>query len=133
ASLAFLAGESGVGKSRLLHTFLEQARERGGCAIGGECVELVRDELPYAPLVAALRGLQRDRDPVLDGLSPAIRAGLAQLVPELDVGTARDAPGDHPRPFEALLALLEALAEDEPMILWLDDAHWADNATRHFL
>lgn len=132
ASLAFLGGESGVGKSRLLHTFLDRARERGGCAIGGECVELVRDELPYAPLVAALRGLQREGDPVLDGLSPAIRAGLAQLVPEL-ADAARDPREDHPRPFEALLALLEALAEDTPMILWLDDAHWADNATRHFL
>jgi DNA-binding CsgD family transcriptional regulator/tetratricopeptide (TPR) repeat protein len=133
ASLAFLAGESGVGKSRLLHTFLERAGERGGCSIGGECVELGRDELPYAPLVAALRGLLRERDPVLEGLSPTIRAGLAQLVPELDPGAADDAREDHSRPFEALLALLEALAEDTPMVLWLDDAQWADNATRHFL
>jgi DNA-binding CsgD family transcriptional regulator/tetratricopeptide (TPR) repeat protein len=134
ASLAFLAGESGVGKSRLLHTFLERAAERGGCSIGGECVELVRDELPYAPLVAALRGLLRERDPVLDGLSPTIRAGLAQLVPELDPDAAPvDSREDHSRPFEALLALLEALAEDTPMVLWLDDAQWADNATRRFL
>src|ERR1700744_5458171 len=66
ASLAFRAGESGVGKPRLLHTFLERGRERGGCSIGGECVELGRDELPYAPLVAALRGLLRARDPVPD-------------------------------------------------------------------
>jgi DNA-binding CsgD family transcriptional regulator len=133
ASLAFLGGESGVGKSRLLHTFIERAAERGGCAIGGECVELGRDELPYAPLVAALRGLLRERDPVLEGLSPATRAGLAQLVPELDPGAAVDSEEDRHRPFEALLSLLEALAEDTPMILWLDDAHWADHATRGFL
>ncbi|OJU84207.1 MAG: hypothetical protein BGO11_10845 [Solirubrobacterales bacterium 70-9] len=133
ASLAFLGGESGVGKSRLLHTFLEAAAERGGCSIGGECVELGRDELPYAPLVAALRGLLRERDPVLDGLSPAARAGLAQLVPELDPGASVDPDEDRHRPFEALLSLLEALAEDTPMVLWLDDAHWADHATRGFL
>jgi len=133
ASLAFLAGESGVGKSRLLHTFLEGARERGGCAIGGECVELGRDELPYAPLVAALRGLLRERDPVLDGLSPATREGLAQLVPELDPEAAARADEDRHRPFEALLSLLEAMAEETPMVLWLDDAHWADHATRAFL
>jgi DNA-binding CsgD family transcriptional regulator/tetratricopeptide (TPR) repeat protein len=133
ASLAFVAGESGVGKSRLLHTFLERAAERGGCAIGGECVELGRDELPYAPLVAALRGLLRERDPVLESLSPATRAGLAQLVPELDPGAPVDGDEDRHRPFEALLSLLEALAEDEPMVLWLDDAHWADHATRGFL
>jgi ATP/maltotriose-dependent transcriptional regulator MalT len=133
ASLAFLAGESGVGKSRLLHTFLDRAAERGGCAIGGECVELGRDELPYAPLVAALRGLLRERDPVLDGLSPATREGLAQLVPELDPDAAGDPDDDRHRPFEALLSLLEAMAEDTPMVLWLDDAHWADQATRAFL
>jgi DNA-binding CsgD family transcriptional regulator/tetratricopeptide (TPR) repeat protein len=133
ASLAFLAGESGVGKSRLLHTFVDRAGERGGCALGGECVELGRDELPYAPLVAALRGLLRERDPVLEGLSPSTRAGLAQLVPEIDPGAPADPDEDRHRPFEALLSLLEALAEDTPMVLWLDDAHWADHATRAFL
>jgi ATP/maltotriose-dependent transcriptional regulator MalT len=135
ASLAFLAGESGVGKSRLLHTFLERARERGGCAIGGECVELGRDELPYAPLVSALRTLVRENDRVLGRLSPATIQGLAQLVPEIDPEAARvpDPDDDRHRPFEALLALLETMAEEEPMVLWLDDAHWADHATRGFL
>jgi ATP/maltotriose-dependent transcriptional regulator MalT len=134
ASLAFLAGESGVGKSRLLHTLLDRAREKGGCAIGGECVELGRDELPYAPLVSALRGLVREQDRVLERLSPATRQGLAQLLPELDADAAAAADeDDHYRPFEALLGLLETMAEETPMVLWLDDAHWADNATRHFL
>jgi DNA-binding CsgD family transcriptional regulator/tetratricopeptide (TPR) repeat protein len=135
ASLAFLGGESGVGKSRLLHTFLERARERGGCAIGGECVELGRDELPYAPLVAALRTLVRENDSALGRLSPAARQGLAQLVPEIDPDLARvpDPDDDRHRPFEALLALLETMAEEEPMVLWLDDAQWADHATRGFL
>ncbi len=134
ASLAFLAGESGVGKSRLLHTFLERAREKGGCAIGGECLELGPDELPYAPLVSALRGLVREQDRALDRVSPAARRGLAQLMPELDPGAAAEADeDDHYRPFEGLLGLLETMAEETPMVLWLDDAHWADNATRHFL
>jgi ATP/maltotriose-dependent transcriptional regulator MalT len=133
ASLAFLAGESGVGKSRLLHTFIDRARERGGCAIGGECVELGADELPYAPLVAALRGLVRENDAVLGRLSPATRAGLAQLNPEIDPEAARADEEDRHRPFEALLTLLETMAEEGPLILWLDDAHWADHATRGFL
>src|SRR6201986_3881693 len=124
ASLAFLAGESGVGKSRLLHTFIDRARERGGCAIGGECVELGADELPYAPLVAALRGLVRENDRVLERLSPATRAGLAQLIPEIDPEAAAAEDEDRHRPLEALLTLLEAMAEETPMVLWLDDAHW---------
>jgi predicted ATPase/DNA-binding CsgD family transcriptional regulator len=135
ASLAFLAGESGVGKSRLLHTFLDRAHERGGCRIGGECVELGSDELPYAPLVAALRGLVRENDSVLANISPATRAGLAQLLPELDPEAAVLPDEDRTRPFEALLALLETMAAEEgrTLILWLDDAHWADGPTRGFL
>ena len=135
ASLAFLGGESGVGKSRLLHTFIERARERGGCANGGECVELGRDELPYAPLVAALRTLVREGDPALARVSPATRQGLAQLVPEIDPDAVRDPDPDHDRhrPYEALLTLLETMAEEGPVVLWLDDAHWADGATRGFL
>ena len=134
ASLAFIAGESGVGKSRLLHTLLDRAREKGGCGIGGECVELGRDELPYAPLVAALRGLVREQDRALDRLSPAGRQGLAALMPELDpTATPADPDEERQRPFEALLALLETMAEEAPMVLWLDDAHWADHATRGFL
>ncbi|MBS1679911.1 MAG: AAA family ATPase [Actinobacteria bacterium] len=134
ASLAFLAGESGVGKSRLLHTFLDRAREKGGCAIGGECLELGPDELPYAPLVAALRGLVRERDRALERLSPAARQGLAGLMPELDpTAPPVDPDEERQRPFEALLALLETMAEEGPMVLWIDDAHWADHATRGFL
>jgi len=57
ARLAFIAGESGVGKSRLLNELLERAEEAGGRCFGGECIELGSDELPYAPLVAALRSL----------------------------------------------------------------------------
>jgi ATP/maltotriose-dependent transcriptional regulator MalT len=134
ASLAFIAGESGVGKSRLLHTLLDRAREKGGCAIGGECVELGRDELPYAPLVAALRGLVREQDRALDRLTPIDRQALAALMPELDpTAPPADPDEERQRPFEALLALLETMAEEGPMILWLDDAHWADHATRGFL
>ena len=79
-SLAFVAGESGVGKTRLL---AELARRRTGGArvLSGECVELGEGELPYAPLVAALRPLARDGDPALDELTRRARAELAPLLP----------------------------------------------------
>ena len=51
--------------------------------LGGACIELGEDELPYAPLVAALRPLQRAGDPVLDELPDVTRAELARLIPEL--------------------------------------------------
>jgi DNA-binding CsgD family transcriptional regulator/tetratricopeptide (TPR) repeat protein len=144
ATLAFVSGESGVGKSRLLNELLERAHAAGGRCFGGECVELGDDELPYAPLVAALRPLVRANDPVLDDLTASDRAGLASLVPELAAGdgarsalpasTTAPREGDSPRrTLEGLLALLERLSEEAPVVLWLDDAQWADRSTRSFL
>ncbi len=88
-SIAFVAGESGVGKSRLVSELSARAKERGGRTLCGECVELGEGELPYAPLVGALRPLSRDGDPVLDVVGEAARAELATLLPELGARGAR--------------------------------------------
>jgi predicted ATPase/DNA-binding CsgD family transcriptional regulator len=138
ARLAFIAGESGVGKSRLLNELLERVADAGGRCFGGECIELGSDELPYAPLTGALRALVREADPVLDEISASDREALARLVPELgpssaaaDGGAAAD-EGQR-RPLEALVVLIERLAENSPLVLWIDDAQWADRGTRHVL
>ena len=135
-SLTFLAGESGVGKTRLLSEFDRAARSDGARVIGGDSVELGEGELPYAPIVGALRPLVRDGDPVLDELSDAARAELATLLP--DLGPARPADDDEPgasqrRLFEALLGLLNRLGQDAPVIFSLEDIHWADRSTRAFV
>src|SRR5215208_5624469 len=62
-SLAFVAGESGVGKSRVVAELAGRVREHGGRFAIGECVQLGEEELPYAPLVSVLRALARDHDP----------------------------------------------------------------------
>ena len=136
-SLAFIAGESGVGKTRLLKELERGALAAEARVVSGDCVSLGEDELPYAPIVAALRSLTRDGDPVLDELGPTTRAGLASLLPELAPATAlpvmdRDAPAQS-RVFEALLTLLDQLARDEPVLLAIEDLHWADASTRAFL
>ena len=58
-SLVFVAGESGVGKSRLLSELCVRAQASGARTLSGDCVELGEGELPYAPLVTALRPLAR--------------------------------------------------------------------------
>ncbi len=136
-SLAFIAGESGVGKTRLLKELERGALAADARVVSGDCVSLGEDELPYAPIVAALRSLTRDGDPVLDELGPATRAGLASLLPELAPATAmpvmdRDAPAQS-RVFEALLTLLDQLGREEPVVLAIEDLHWADASTRAFL
>ena len=82
-SIAFVAGESGVGKSRLVSELSARAKAQGARTLCGECVELGEGELPYAPLVAALRPLSRDGDPVLEEVGDAARAELSTLLPEL--------------------------------------------------
>ncbi len=131
-SLAFVAGESGVGKSRLVGALAERARAQGGRVMSGDCVELGEGELPYAPLISALRPLVRAGDPAFDELHRAQRADLARLVPSL-AGPAEDAPVEQGRVFEALLALLDALAAASPVLLVIEDVHWADSSTRGFL
>ena len=89
-SLAFLAGESGVGKSRLLAELERRAREDGARVLVGDAIELGEGELPYAPLVGALRPLARERRPPSSTSWPAATAAeLATLLPEL--GAATDA------------------------------------------
>ena len=131
-SLALVGGESGVGKSRLADELKRHARESGARVLSGDCVELGEDELPYAPLLSALRPLVRDEDPALDELAPAYRAAIDAIMPGLGSGhTAGDATQS--RVFEALLALLQSLGEDAPVVLVVEDLHWADSSTRSFI
>ena len=134
-SLAFVAGESGVGKTRLLSELERAARADGVRVIGGECVELGEGELPYAPIVGALRPLARAGDPAFSALSPAARAALAQILPGLGRGDgeADDEATAQARLFDALLELLELLAGEDGLLVTIEDLHWADRSTRAFL
>ena len=131
-SLALVGGESGVGKSRLADELIRHAREAGARVLSGDCVELGEDELPYAPLLTALRPLVRDGDPALDALAPSLRAALDAILPGL--GEDRST-GDatQSRVFEALLRLLDGLGQDTPAVLVIEDLHWADSSTRSFI
>src|SRR3954468_7046039 len=137
-SLVFVAGESGVGKTRILDEAARRARAAGGRLLSGDCVELGEGELPYAPIVAALRPLARDGDPGLDALPDSARAELTRLLTGLglpstppveteDVGAAQS------RLFEALISLLEQFGQDNVVVLMIEDLHWADRSTRNFL
>ena len=131
-SLALVGGESGVGKSRLADELKRHARESGARVLAGDCVELGEDELPYAPLLSALRPLVRDEDPALGELAPSYRAAIDAIMPGLGSGhSAGDATQS--RVFEALLALLECLGADAPVVLVVEDLHWADSSTRSFI
>jgi DNA-binding CsgD family transcriptional regulator len=143
-SFAFVAGESGVGKSRLIAEFETRARAAGAQVFVGHCLELGGTVIPYAPLLDALRPVARELaicgTQLRDALTSETRVALAELMPEfgeeldgLRPVAGEDRPGRQARLFEALLALLDRLGADKPIVLVLEDLHWADASTRDFL
>jgi class 3 adenylate cyclase/tetratricopeptide (TPR) repeat protein len=130
-----IAGDAGVGKSRLVAELERRARADGKLVLVGECLELTDGELAYAPIVAALRPVLRPGD-VLDPLSAAERGELARLWPELGPagGSGVDADGSgQARVFALLLGLLMRLGSERPVVFIVEDLHWADRSTRDFL
>jgi DNA-binding CsgD family transcriptional regulator/tetratricopeptide (TPR) repeat protein len=126
-----VGGEAGCGKSRLALEFTERVRARARVLAGG-CVELNAAALPYAPFAAALRELVRERGAAeVTALLPGQAAGeLAALLPELGAPpSGADPETARIRLFELLLTLLEALAERQPVVLIVEDVHWADRPT----
>jgi len=128
-----IAGEAGVGKTRTTAEAAEQARRRGFRVLTGHCVSVGGSGLPYGPLVEALRDLAGSMDPVdLRAVAGPAATDLARLVPGFASGGAA-APAQsewvQARLFEALLGLLGRLTERSPVLLVVEDLHWADPAT----
>jgi predicted ATPase/DNA-binding SARP family transcriptional activator len=138
--LTLIAGEAGVGKTRLAREVLRCVAAEGAKVLSGRCYEF-EGEVGYQPVAEALRMALPPADPVWDALSPVWRAELAHLLPELRESPASSqargsAEGEAARQrfFEAMAALLRALvASSRSVVLFLDDLHWADTATLDML
>ncbi len=126
-----LAGEPGIGKTRLAREFARRAHAAGATVLAGSCHEETR--APYAPLVQALRhyiACCPTAELTLQ-VTPR-RAQLAAILPELEDGRAPQAPTglgaeqERLRLFEAVCALLADAARARPLVLFLDDLHWSD-------
>jgi DNA-binding CsgD family transcriptional regulator len=134
---AIVAGEAGVGKTRLVTELARQASDSGFTVLAGHCVELGAEGLPLAPLIDALRTLARTtaRTELADVLGPA-RRGLGRLLPELDPGGAAEPAADGVQVsqlLELVLGLLGRLSARRPLLLVLEDLHWSDQSTRELV
>ena len=135
AATVLVGAESGVGKSRLIREFAAKAEGRALVLAGG-CVEMSAAALPYAPVTAVLRTLVRSRgaDEVAALLPGNQAAELAVLLPEFgEQPSGGDPAMARARLFETLLTLFEVLAEERPLVLVVEDAHWADRSTGDLL
>ncbi|MCD0449760.1 AAA family ATPase [Actinocorallia sp. API 0066] len=133
ARAVLVGGEAGVGKTRLIREFGERARERGARVLVGGCMELGVDGFPFAPFTAVVRLLVREIG--ADGVGALLggrTAGLARLLPEFE-DTAGDERFSQVRLFELVLTLLDRLTARGPLVLVIEDAHWADRSSRDLL
>ena len=134
--VTLVSGDAGVGKTRLVSELAARAREDGFTVLSGRCAEL-GDAVPYLPLADALRDATTGPSPggvLLDAL--AARPVLSRLLP--DRNESQPAGGDMPglvqqQLFGAVLGMLAELAGASPVLLVLEDVHWADQSTRDLL
>ncbi|MDX6744114.1 ATP-binding protein [Actinocorallia sp. A-T 12471] len=129
-----LGGEAGVGKTRLVREFAAQAEAEGARVLVGGCMELGVDGFPFAPFTAVLRALVREMGAegvgaLLDGRTD----GLARLLPEFGDAVSGEPGYLQVRLFEQVLTLLDRLAARGPVVLLIEDAHWADKSSRDLL
>ncbi|MGH3400594.1 MAG: ATP-binding protein, partial [Streptosporangiaceae bacterium] len=133
-----IGGEAGVGKSRLVSEFAARVAGEARALTGG-CLELGASGLPFAPFTGLLRQLVRELglDGVAELLSGQGRRELARLLPELGEPASHDDEAyqgeARARLFEQMLTLFERLAASGPLVLIIEDAHWADRSTRDLL
>lgn len=135
--LVVLSGEPGVGKTRLTEELGIEARRRGARVFVGNCYE-AEGTAPYSPFVEAIeRALTQVRSPA------TIKSVLAEDAPEIacllpglrryfpDIGPAPALPAQQARRylFNGVRATLTRLARATPVVLVLEDLHWADEAT----
>ncbi|MCU1503710.1 MAG: hypothetical protein JWM12_3064, partial [Ilumatobacteraceae bacterium] len=135
AGFVLVGGEAGVGKTRLVEEVAIRAERQGLRVLLGRCVELGVEGLPFAPLMDAVRDLLRSTpaDEVDQLLGPA-RRQLARLLPDLDpdgteIGDHRESPGTPAQLLELVLGLLKRLSAARPLVLVIEDLHWADQST----
>ena len=142
--IVFVTGEPGIGKTRLIHTFLERVledeAEEPAWIAGGICIELHGEGEAYLPILEALdrlaheAGAERLRR-VLLRWAPS---WLAQMPWLLQPGDSKQTPAPLPvatptRMLREFCLAMEAFSQERPLVLWLEDLHWSDSATLDLL
>jgi len=135
-SLAFVIGEPGIGKTRLLEEFAAQARSQGAQVLWGRCFEGELSQ-PFGPFADALAGYARECEPEVlrqevgsfGAIVAKIAPELREKLPDLPKAVTLNPEEERYRLLDAVAQVLWAFARKVPLVLVLDDLHWADGAT----
>jgi DNA-binding CsgD family transcriptional regulator len=129
AVTGLVSGDAGIGKSRLVAEAMQSAERDGFTVLCGQCAE-IGDSVPYLPFADAFRTVPPRIEKAIKE-----RPVLSRLLPDGD-GQAKEADWAglaRQQMFGAVLSLLSELAADTPVLLVIEDLHWADATTRHLL
>ena len=129
AVTGLVGGDAGIGKSRLVAEVMQIAERDGFTVLCGQCAE-IGDSVPYLPFADAFR----TAPPHIEQAVKA-RPVLSRLLPDGD-GQAEEADWSglaRQQMFGAVLSLLAELAAGSPVLLVIEDLHWADATTRHLV
>ncbi|HEX6196361.1 MAG TPA: AAA family ATPase [Jiangellaceae bacterium] len=128
AGAVLLSGDAGVGKSRVLAEFTAMAIADGAKVLTGHCLGMGDAGLPYLPFTEVVEQLRATQ--------PDLVAGHPALEPAAALPTRQD-DGEHNvgqlRLFDAVLGVLTELSTHSPVVLAIEDLHWADPSTRDLL
>jgi ATP/maltotriose-dependent transcriptional regulator MalT len=133
-----MGGDAGAGKTTVVEAFVAdlfgELADRKTQVIRGQCVPMGGEGLPYAPIVGALRDLvtQHGREQILEWAG-AGRQALGALLPDLGTAPRENDDTIRLRLYEAVTMLLERASENGPLVVIMEDIHWADESTRHVL
>ncbi len=142
AQLVLVGGASGVGKSRLVEEFSIQAKCNGAWVVQGQCIE--SGGSAYQPWRRILRTLVRYLESAAAPLQERLRRRLVPLLPELHSPSthkdadpfflpARNSQAEQARLHGAIAQVIRQVAAMRPMLLVVEDAHWADKASLDLL
>jgi DNA-binding NarL/FixJ family response regulator len=125
--LALLTGEPGIGKTRLAREVLARARALGSVAFVGRCFEQ-HTAVPYFPFTELLGAALTAAPSALKTDAPVRWPELAYLIPDLIPASPQRLEGAEAqlRLFRATSSFLQSLADVNPLVLLLEDLHWAD-------
>jgi class 3 adenylate cyclase len=135
-SVAMLCGEPGIGKTRTLEEFSDLARQRGATVITGACYD-GEWQAPYGPFAEAIVDCSRRLQPaefsaalgkhasIMARIAPALNDLLADIQPPPSL----DKEEERVRLFDAVSQFLIAVSRQTPLVIILDDLHWADRGT----
>ncbi|MEZ5093998.1 AAA family ATPase [Nocardioides sp.] len=128
-----LAGDAGVGKTRLLTELRDRAQVQGWRVVAGHCLDFADAALPYLPFTEVLDRLDQEAP---EAVAAALEEhpALGRLQPGRRVAGSASEGAVEPRALlEAVHALLERAAADRPLLLVVEDLHWADRSTLDLL